>query len=62
MFLERHDQFWKHIWRDRGNCAHRHLTGDFALELINATTCVADGSQNLPGVIDETSARLRQDD
>ena len=60
MFLKRHDQLWEHIRRNGGNCADRHLTGHLALELIHAATCITDRCQNLPCIINQTTARFSQ--
>src|SRR5207249_9463377 len=62
MFLERHEQFWKDIWRDRGNCAHCHLAGNFALELIHATPRIADRSQDLSRVLEQTTSGFGDND
>ena len=42
MVLECHDQFRQHIRRDRRNCAYRHVSGNFALELVHATARIPD--------------------
>jgi hypothetical protein len=56
MFLECHDQFREHIWRDRGNRANRERAGDLTLEFVYATAGIADRRQNLSRIINQTTA------
>src|SRR6516165_568352 len=58
MLLERHDQLWEHIRRDRGNSAHRDVAGNFTLEFVHATTGVTDRCQNLSRVLEQTTSRF----
>src|SRR5581483_299957 len=60
MLLKRHHQFWKHVWRDRGNCAHRQFAGYFVLELTHTAASVTDRSQNLARIVDQTTARFSE--
>src|SRR5437899_11976289 len=62
MFLKCHHQFWKDIWRDRGNCADGHIAGNFALELVHATPRITDRRQNLSRVLEQTASGFGDDD
>ena len=62
MVLECHDQFREDIWRDCGNCAYSHIAGNFALELVHATACIADRRQNLSRVIEQTTPSFGDND
>src|SRR5207249_11287417 len=62
MFLECHHQFWKYIWRDRGNCADGHIAGNFALELVHATPRITDRRQDLSRVLEQTASGFGNND
>ena len=56
MFLECHHQFRQNIRRDCRNCAYSHVAGNFAFEFIHAPPGIADGRQDLPRVIEQTTS------
>jgi len=62
MFLECHDQFGEHIRRNRGNCAYGHVAGNLALELVHATSRIADRRQDLSCVLEQTAPGFSDND
>jgi len=55
-------QLREHIRSDGGNCADGELPGNSIFKIIDAPASIADGRQNLPRIVEETSPSLRQDD